>query len=205
MVSELFTIRLILMRDSLIGWVYLYLGIGSITGLVFYALSLKDRPSQFVKDMRNALGYGKTLKDHILDILVYTIAGLTIFIGWPGFLIWAAQREFRNRLENSKRNAPQFVCKPKYLIRKLSLIEAEQENLIDDPLGLSPKLPFGHLNRAWTKFLSEFGFDEDSELWYFEVPTGSPINNYVKSTGPMSGYAKVDRNKIISEIVVEGD
>lgn len=186
-------------------WAYLYLGIGVIIALIFYGLSLKDRPTQFVKDMRAALGYGKTLKDHLQDILVYTLAGLTIVIGWPGFLVWAAQRKIRDRLEYAKRNEPQFICKPQYLVRKLSLIEAEQENLINDPLGLTPRLPFGHLNGAWTEFLSEFGLEDENELWYFEIPAGSPIGDYLKSTGPTSGYAKVVKGKVVGEFVIEAD
>lgn len=193
------------MRNSLMDWAYLYLGIGVIIALIFYGFSLKDRPTQFVKDMRAALGYGKTLKDHLQDILVYTLAGLTIVIGWPGFLVWAAQRKIRDRLEYAKRNEPQLICKPQYLVRKLSLIEAEQENLINDPLGLTPRLPFGHLNGAWTKFLSEFGLEDENELWYFEIPTDSPIGDYLKSTGPTSGYAKVVKGKVLSEFVIESD
>ena len=186
-------------------WAYLYLGIGVIIALIFYGLSLKDRPSQFVKDMRAALGYGKTLKDHLQDILVYALAGLTIVIGWPGFLVWAAQRKIRDRLEYAKRNEPQLICKPQYLVRKLSLIEAEEENLINDPLRLTPNLPFGHLNDAWTKFLSEFGLEDENELWYFEIPIGSPIGDYLKSTGPTSGYAKVVKGKVVREFVIEAD
>ena len=186
-------------------WAYLYLGIGVIIALIFYGLSLKDRPTQFVKDMRAALGYGKTLKDHLQDILVYTLAGLTIVIGWPGFLVWAAQRKIRDRLEYAKRHEPQFICEPQYLVRKLSLIEAEQENLINDPLGLTPRLPFGHLNGAWTKFLSEFGLEDENELWYFEIPISSPIGDYLKSTGPTSGYAKVVKGKAVGEFVIEAD
>lgn len=193
------------MRDSLMSWAYLYLGIGVIIALIFYGFSLKDRPTQFVKDMRAALGYGKTLKDHLQDILVYTLAGLTIVIGWPGFLVWAAQRKIRDRLEYAKGNEPQFICKPQYLVRKLSPIEAEQENLINDPLGLTPRLPFGHLNGAWTKFLSEFGLEDENELWYFEIPTDSPIGDYLKSTGPTSGYAKVVKGKVVGEFVIEAD
>lgn len=186
-------------------WAYLYLGVGVIIALIFYGLSLKDRPTQFEKDMRAALGYGKTLKDHLQDILVYALAGLTIVIGWPGFLVWAAQRKIRDRLEYAKRNEPQFICKPQYLVRKLSLIEAEQENIINDPLGLTPRLPFGHLNGAWTKFLSEFGFEHENELWYFEIPLGSPIGDYLKSTGSTSGYAKVVKGKVVGEFVIESD
>jgi hypothetical protein len=54
-----------------------------------------------------------------------------------------------------------------------------------------PKVPFGHLNRAWGKFLSEFGFEDGNELWYFEVPKGSSTGEYDMFDGPISGYAKL--------------
>ena len=196
------------MSINLIGWMtwlYIYLGIGLMIALIFYGLSLKDRPSQFVKDMRSALGYGKTLKDHLQDILVYTLAGLTILIGWPGFLIWAFLKKLEERRERMKEDEPKFMCKPEYLIRKVTLIEAEQANMIDDPLGLVPDVPFGHLSQAWTKFLSEFGLEEENELWFFEVPKGSSTGEYDMFDGPISGYAKIVKGKVISEFVIEGN
>ena len=185
-------------------WLYIYLGIGVMIALIFYGLSLKDRPSQFVKDMRSALGYGKTLKDHLQDILVYTLAGLTILIGWPGFLIWAFLKKLEERRKSMKEDEPEFMCKPAYLVRKLSLIKAEQENQINDPLGLTPNLPFGHLNGAWAKFLSEFGLEDENELWFFEVPKGSSTGEYDMFDGPISGYAKIINGKIMGEFVIEG-
>lgn len=186
-------------------WLYIYLGTGAFIALIFYGLSLKDRPSKFVRDMRSALGYGKTLKDHLQDILVYTLAGLTILIGWPGFLIWAFLKKLEERRERMKEDEPKFVCKPEYLVRKVALIEAEQENIIEDPLGNVPTLPFGHLSKAWTKFLSEFGLEDENELWYFEIPVGSDIGAYDTATGPISGYAKVVGGKVVGEFVIEGD
>jgi len=186
-------------------WLYIYLGIGVMIALIFYGLSLKDRPSQFVKDMRAALGYGKTIKDHLQDILVYTLAGLTILIGWPGFLIWASLKKLEERRERMKGDEPEFMCKPEYLVRKVTLIEAEQANMIEDPLGLVPTLPFGHLSQAWTKFLSEFGLEEENELWFFEVPKGSSTGEYDMFDGPISGYAKVVKGKVLSEFVIEAN
>jgi hypothetical protein len=37
--------------------------------------------------MRSALGYGKSLKEYLQDVLVYSIAIIVLLIGWPGFLI----------------------------------------------------------------------------------------------------------------------
>ncbi len=186
-------------------WLYVYLGIGATTILFFLGLTYKERPSKFVKDMHSALGYGKTLKDYIQDVLVYFIASVVVVIGWPWFLVWAFLKKLRERQERMKEEEPTFVCKPEYLIRKVSLIEAEQENMITDPLGLTPKLPFAHLNSVWAQFLGEFGFDESAELWYFEVPIGSDIHDYLTSDGPISGYAKVAKGKVVGEFVIEGN
>lgn len=186
-------------------WLYVYLGIGAATTLFFLGLTYKERPSKFVKDMRSALGYGKTLKDHLQDVLVYSIASVVVVIGWPGFLVWAFFQKLRERRERMRDEEPTFICKPEYLIRKVSLIEAEQENMVNDPLGLTPKLPFGHLNSAWAQFLGEFGFDESAELWYFEVPIGSDIHDYLTSDGPISGYAKIVKGKVVGEFVIEGN
>ena len=56
-----------------ITWLYAYFAFGLMTALTFYGFSLKDRPTKFVRDMRSALGLCKTLKDHLQDILVYSI------------------------------------------------------------------------------------------------------------------------------------
>ncbi len=186
-------------------WLYAYLGIGAVTALFFLLLSYKERPSKFVRDMRSALGYGKSLKEYLQDVLVYSIATIVILIGWPGFLIWTVIHKRREMIESQKEDEPQFLCKHQYLIRKVDLIEAENENMVHDPLGLTPKVPFGHLNSAWAKFLVDFGFEDENELWYFEIPKGSKIGTYLSADGPISGYAKVINQKIVGELVIEAD
>ena len=185
-------------------WLYVYLGIGAATALLFYLSSLKDRPTKFVRDIRFALGLGKTLKDYLQDIFVYFVSLAVIFVGWPGFLVWAALKKREDRMRELEVEEPDYLCKPEYLIRKVNLIEAEQENRISDPLGLTPNLPFGHLNAAWGKFLAEFGLEAENELWFFEVPKGSSTGEYDMFEGPISGYAKVVNGKIMGEFVIEG-
>jgi hypothetical protein len=72
-------------------------------------------------------------------------------------------------------------------------------------LGLVPDVPFGHLSQAWTKFLSEFGLEDENELWFFEVPKGSSTGEYDMFDGPISGYAKVVKGKVLSEFVIEAN
>jgi hypothetical protein len=150
------------------------------------------------------LSLGKTLKDHLQDILVYSIAMVVICVGWPGFLVWAALKKRKDRMRELEEDEPTFICKPEFLVRTVSPLEAEQENQVHDPLGLVPKVPFGHLNRAWGKFLSEFGFEDGNELWYFEVPKGESSGEYDMFDGPISGYAKVVNGKVMGEFVIEG-
>ena len=83
------------------------------------------------------------------------------------------------------------------------LIEAEQENRIADPLGLTPNLPFGHLNAAWGKFLANFGLEAENELWFFQVPKDSSTGEYDMFDGPISGYAKVVNGKVMGEFMIE--
>ncbi len=185
-------------------WLYVYLGIGAATALFFYLSSLKDRPSQFVRDMRSALGLGKTLKDYLQDVFVYFVSLAIIFVGWPGFLVWAAFKKREDQMRELQEDEPTFICRPEFLIRTVSPLEAEQANQVHDPLGLVPKVPFGHLNRAWGKFLAEFGFDDGNELWYFEVPKGQSSGEYDMFDGPICGYAKVVKGKVCGEFVTEG-
>ena len=185
-------------------WLYGYLAIGGFTAIVFLLLSYKERPTKFARDVMAALGHGKTIKQYLQDTLVYSIATLTIVIGWPGFLIWAFLKKLEERRERMKEDEPEFMCKPEYLVRKVTLIESEQTNIIQDPLGLVPNVPFGHLSQAWTKFLSEFGLEEENELWFFLVPQGSSTGEYDMFDGPISGYAKVVNGKVMGEFVIEG-
>lgn len=186
-------------------WLYGYLAIGALTAIFFLFLSYKERPSKFARDVMAALGHGSTIKQYLQDALVYSIATLTIVISWPGFLIWAANKKLESLREAKREDDPQFICKPQYLVRKVDPIQAEEENMIHDPLGMTPKLPFGHLNAAWTNFLSDFGFEEENELWYFEIPPGAKTNRYLTSKTLISGYAKVVNGKIVNEILVESD
>ncbi len=191
------------MSNSWLMWLYGYLGTGLLIALVFYGISLKDRPSQFVRDMRSALGLGKTLEDYLQDVLVYSIAIVAISVGWPGFLVWAALKRREDRMRELEEDEPEYLCKPEYLVRRVTPVEAEHENIIHDSLGLTSNSPFGHLNVAWGKFLAELGFSDEDEPWYFEIPKGSDIRSSLKSEGPISGYAKVVRGKVLGEFVVE--
>ena len=48
---------------------------------------------------------------------------------------------------------------------KVSLVDIEAREVVDDPLHAVPNLPFGHLHGVWKAFLT--GLEPGSELWSF--------------------------------------
>lgn len=55
-----------------------------------------------------------------------------------------------------------------HLQTRMSLEEIERANIVRDPLGAAPELPFGHLNAAWRRFAEQL--QEGDELWSFSTP-----------------------------------
>jgi len=94
----------------------------------------------------------------------------------------------------------QFRCSPQFLIAKQTVQEAEQENSHADPD--IPPIPFGHLNKAWLRFINEIAPNE--ELWSFFIPNGQC--EYFKGqdiVGQISGYARIKDGQIVGEFLVE--
>ena len=47
-----------------------------------------------------------------------------------------------------------FRVTREHLLRETTVEEIEKEEIVSDPLGAVPPLPFGHLNAAWLRFKS---------------------------------------------------
>jgi hypothetical protein len=188
-------------------WICLYISPG--IAYTFYHL-LKEyfnRPSDFVKDMLEAIGQAKkkSILDQLLEMLAYSVATICIAIGWPAFFIWAKIKAKEDTAREIERNKPQFMCMPQYLVTKVNPLDAEASSYVNDPLGHAPTLPFGHLNQAWGNFLSNM-MDPEDELWSFRIPKGSKCGMYaMNSSGDISGYAKVRHGQILGEFVAEID
>jgi hypothetical protein len=53
------------------------------------------------------------------------------------------------------------------LVERLSISEIEQREMVTDPLGAVPDLPFGHLHPAWKKFVE--GVKPSDAIWSFSM------------------------------------
>jgi len=189
-------------------WLYLYLILGVVIALIFLLSSLRDRPSRSAAAMIAAVSNKSLRRIDLEDLFIYSIAIIGVTLAWPIFLVWAAIQKIQEKrtMDQVDDDEDGFCCEPQFLVKKVTPLEAEKANMINDPLGMTPNLPFGHFNQAWSKFLADFGFDQDSELWYFEIPKGSKTKKYFSPTeGKISGYAKVVNGKVLNEFLLEGD
>lgn len=188
-------------------WLCLYTSPGLAYALYNLLKEYFNRPSDFVKNMLEAIGQAKkkSLLDHLLEAFAYAMATLCIALGWPAFFIWArikAKEEADRELEEDEL---QFICMPQYLVAKINPLDTEAASYVNDPLGLVPALPFGHLNKAWGNFLSDM-LDQEDELWSFHIPKGNKCGMFgMDSSGDISGCAKVRRGQIFGEFVTESD
>lgn len=73
----------------------------------------------------------------------------------------------RADLDESEDDEDHFVVKRRHLVQRMTVAEIEEIELVNDPLGAAPKLPFGHLNEVWKRFLSER--TNGSQLWAFQA------------------------------------
>ena len=62
----------------------------------------------------------------------------------------------------------EFAVELGHLHEALTVPQIEVREVVADPMGAVPTLPFGHLNAAWKTFLE--GVRVNDELWSFAAP-----------------------------------
>jgi hypothetical protein len=86
-------------------------------------------------------------------------------MGWPvlaSMLLGDALAALRR-----KRNNPEFAVRRKDLRESYSISEVEAREIVRDPLGAAPEIPFGHLNSNWQQF--RFSLPGDVTLARFDA------------------------------------
>ena len=180
----------------------LYAGLGLLIALTFFLLSLKDRPSRSARQLIQAIRPRKDPFYYLKEILVQGVAIMAIVVGWPAFLVWAALHKRSEARAKIEADEPKFDCQSSHLLHAVSIKEAEAENFYTDPLGGTPAIPFGHLNKAWHIFLGQ-RIDGD-QLRAYRIPKGSPFGRHLwMSEGDVSGYALLRNGAIVAEFVCE--
>ena len=181
-------------------WLYVYLTVGALIALIYLSIELKKRYFGFASKMMSAIRPEST-KDKILTPVVLILAAILFALFYPLIALWFYLQKRKVDIDSrTEIPLPQFRCSPQFLIAKQTVQEAVKENSYVDPD--IPPIPFGHLNKAWLRFISELSPNE--ELWSFLIPNGQ--SEYFKGqdiVGQISGYARIKDGKIVGEFLVE--
>jgi hypothetical protein len=150
-------------------YLYLYLSIGAVLLAIVFGTNLltKKDAVDSLRDILNAedpdrkkLSY-RILNNYLLPVL----AAIVFMIVWPGAFYMKVKEDFSkkgNRILNQKRK---FAVEHAHLKERMTIQQIEAREVIEDPLGAVPNLPFGHLNAAWKTFIEAVAADD--ELWSF--------------------------------------
>lgn len=148
------------------------MGIGvAVLAVVFGAhrLTKKDE-SESLRDLLDAVNPDrKKLSYRILNNwVVPVLAAVAVVVAWPAALYMKGKEIFGKKSESALDEEREFAVERSHLRELLTVAQIEAREVVTDPLGAVPDLPFGHLHAAWKTFVESVG--EDYELWSFTAP-----------------------------------
>jgi hypothetical protein len=150
-------------------YLYWYLGIGAVVliFMVAYHKLTKQKDDNLLSDILADLRpERKKLWFRLLnDVLGPALVGTLIVPFWPVFVFFKVKELFFGQPARGAVDEPEFAVSRDDLQTQLSIQEIEQREMVFDPLGAAPNVPFGHLNTAWKQFCE--GMEPHDGIWSF--------------------------------------
>lgn len=177
-----------------------YLGLGILVGVVVRTLKGSHNRSDDAKfDFLATLGrrqvsVGRWLQERIL----IPVLAITVFLtAWPVLLPWFLYQDYVEKKNNLARRAPDQSVDASHLSDGLSYQDVEDRELVIDPLGGAPEVPFGHLNVLWLALLEK---RQDGDQIH---PFTARWRNDWGREDIVLGYALVRRGIVVEKMVIE--
>lgn len=154
-------------------YLYAYLGIGLLTLVIVLAADwiAKRQPAYAWNRFWETVGVTeRSFWLGVLEgVLIPILAVLLIVVAWPMAAYMKVVDLLSGRTHKSYATQPEqeFTVMHEHLRERLSLSEIELRELVLDPLGAVPQLPFGHLHKAWAAFVEQL--EATDELWSFSA------------------------------------
>lgn len=153
-------------------YLYWYLGIGAVfLAVIFISHQMTKSPADdqlsdlmLAADPRRDNWWWKPLNKAIVPIL----AAVMVLVVWPIAIYWKAKETIDARQVKDECPPKEFAVTRDHLLKCLSVAEIETAEIVSDPLGAAPRLPFGHLNPAWETFKQSI--TDGDLLWSFSAP-----------------------------------
>lgn len=135
-----------------------YLALGAVVlGIALISHRRANPPqSDFVREMLEAVDPERTTWRYKLlhRLVAPTLAGALMLVAWPAAVFIKVREMVAPRLVEPELEPAEFCVTREHLLRETTVAEIENEEMVSDPLGAVPPLPFGHLNAAWSRFKS---------------------------------------------------
>jgi hypothetical protein len=153
-------------------YLYWYLGIGTVfLAVIFISHQLtKSREVEDLADLLQAADprRGRWWWKPLNNIVVPMLAAVMILTVWPIAIYWKAKEMIDARRPKNEEPPKEFAVTKTHLLKQLSVGEIETAEVVVDPLGAAPRVPFGHLNAAWETFKKSI--DDCDQIWSFSAP-----------------------------------
>lgn len=150
-------------------YLYWYLGIGAVVLILmvaFHKLTKTKDGNSLNDDLADLRPDRKSLWFRLLnDVLGPALVGTLIAPFWPVLVFFKVKEFVFGEPDRGPIDEPEFAVARDDLQTQLSIQEIEQREIVFDPLGAAPNVPFGHLNTAWKKFCE--GMEPLDSLWSF--------------------------------------
>ena len=194
-------------------YLYAYLALGVLVLLVLLIDNRRSGSARLAgsSSIMDALHpERKTLRYRILSGLVAPVlTAVGVMLLWPFGLAMKLHDMAKQRDHAKRKEADTFKLKPADLLERMSLADIAQRELVYDPLGAAPQVPFGHAHAAWQKFTA--AFQPGDEIWLFSAkrtlswgPQEHRLGYAIKSQGQIGAYF-VTHNKLISAQVLANE
>jgi hypothetical protein len=140
-------------------------------------------------ERRGKVGRGARDPAEVIGVVVGIIGIVgSVLLLWPVLLVLLVWSRLKRK--DAEPVEEQFTVPEAGLIEQLSVAEIEHRELVDDPLGGAPRLPFGHLNPVWRKVLESV--TPDSTIWSFSTLWdhrwgAQQVEGYVLKSGAVIG------------------
>lgn len=153
---------------SFIRW---YLAIGAIIAVaVFLHHQLRNpRDEDRIRDKIDSMNPDskKWWWRPMNKVLIPSLAVASVILIWPIAIYWKIKNSIDARQDKIREEARVFSVNQQHVLKMLPVEEVESSEIVHDPLGAVPPIPFGHLNAAWKNYKKQI--QNGDQLWSFRA------------------------------------
>lgn len=134
--------------------------------MAFHQLTKEDEDNWFEDMLANLDPKRKSRWFRFLNNIFFPmLVSALILPFWPLLVLLKVKQIICGEPDSRSLDEPEFSVTREDLQLQLSLQEIEQQEIVFDPLGAVPNVPFGHLNAAWKEFCERM--NPHDHLWSF--------------------------------------